>query len=176
MNDKTARASVLKTGSKLAVTQIRYKPNYEDPRHEVESRLMELQQPWPRCVFLNPIATVMCSGPTRGFFRIARARQCEWCKKTKYVFPREIRSSVKKWFNPNTKGNREERYIDRAFCFIGVLFIEDEYVPPSIWPDLKWNPNRKQRLKNKKKENKKSPDKRFDSLGVQGKPKIMALI
>jgi hypothetical protein len=132
----------------------RHQPNLEDPGPEVEDRIMLLPQPFPNCLYLNPIVTVTCDEATPEFFRTVRKQQGLWCCRCKTTYPRKARRSVKDWVNSSGAPRREERYLDRALCFIGLLFLNGSLIPPHKWPDRKSKaPNsRKVRASSRKEE------------------------
>ncbi len=115
----------------------RHEPNHEDPGSEVWKRIELIAGQLPSCVFLNPIATVTCDAATPEFFRTTRKLQAKWCQQYKAIFGRQALRSVKDWVSWKGYPCHEARYWDRAVCFIGVLFLNGDFIPPHQWPDHK---------------------------------------
>lgn len=126
----------------------RFQPNREDPAQAMRVRIIELAPLFPHCVYFSPLATVSCDVPTPEFFRTARKIQAQWCQRCKTTYGRRARRSVKDWVNSDGVPNRQDRYVDRALCFIGLLFLEGKHVPPHQWPDRK--PMRRNPIKPRK--------------------------
>jgi len=119
------------------VTVHRHRPDMERLADEVGERAIRLlKQTPPRCVFLNPIATVICEAPTAEFFREVRRQQASWCRRSSSTFPRQIRRRPSRWVSGGEfLRDKFGRFLDRALCFTGALFINGRFVPPHAWPE-----------------------------------------
>ncbi len=115
----------------------RFQPNREDPAPAMRERICAISPSHSGCLYLNPLATVSCEIPTPEFFRVARKLQGLWCQRCQTTYGRKARRSVKDWVNCDGFPQREERYLDRTLCFIGMLIIDGKFVPPHQWPDRK---------------------------------------
>jgi hypothetical protein len=119
------------------VTVARHNPDHDALVEGVVERLYLLQMHTPSFLYLNPLTQVDCGLGTSEFFAKARKAQAEWCQRASSLFARRNRRSVKQWTAPQGELSREARYWQRAACWLGLLFIDDRYVPPSHWPDQK---------------------------------------
>jgi len=115
----------------------RHQPDMEDPGAEVWKRIESFTGQTPTCLYVNPIGTVSCDEPIPEFFRAAREFQATWCQRYKSLFGRRALRSAKDWVTWKGYQTREARYWDRAACFTGILFINDQFIPPHRWPDRK---------------------------------------
>ena len=88
------------------------------------------------CVYFTPITTVSCQMPTAAFFRQVRREQARWCRQSSSTFPRKIRRRSSNWVSGGEWiGDKFARYLDRALCFTGILFIDGTFIQPHLWPE-----------------------------------------
>ena len=117
----------------------RHQPDLDDPAAGVWHRIKSFAGQPPTGLYLNPIGTVSCEAGTPGFFRAARKLQSRWCQRYKAQFGQRALRSVKTWVTWKGFQNREARFWDRAACFIGILLVNDTFIPPHRWPDRNRN-------------------------------------
>ena len=113
----------------------RHSVDWDDPVQPTVERAMALLRKSPaQCVYVTPAVTVLCPEPTDEFFREVRKRQAEWCRQSSRTIPRRVRRRVSQWVGGGIQfSSKAERYLHRAFCYTGVLFINGELVHPSQW-------------------------------------------
>ncbi len=86
------------------------------------------------CFYFNPAVTVSCSIPTADFFCILRKEQAKWCRQASKTFPRNVRRTASKWVGGGEWINHKyARFLDRALCFTGILFIDGQLIPSHAW-------------------------------------------
>lgn len=121
--------------SEVSVCVKRHKRNMENPAKEVCERVVvTLQQHPTGSFYFNPIVTVSHPEPTEEFFQIIRKEQSRWCRQAANTFPRRTRRSPSQWVGGGEKiDNKFRRYLDRALCFTGVLFVDGELIPTGNW-------------------------------------------
>ena len=74
----------------------RQAPDFNTLESEAESRAKaKLACGEYRCIFLNPIATVLADEPTPAFFGTARQPQRRWFKQADLVLARSIRRTAR---------------------------------------------------------------------------------
>ena len=96
-----------------------------------------LQQGVAGCRYFNPAVTVTCLQPTPEFFGMARKEQAHWCRRARHTIPRSNRRSSSRWTSGGQLiSNKFARYLDRALCFTGVLFIDSKLILPHEWASL----------------------------------------
>ncbi|WLD14655.1 hypothetical protein [Planctellipticum variicoloris] len=94
-----------------------------------------LQQDPTGCRYFNPAATVSCPSPWPEFFRLVRREQSRWCRRADNTIPRKVRRSPSRWISGGEWiSNKYARYLDRALCFTGVLFIDGKLIQSHNWP------------------------------------------
>ncbi len=93
-----------------------------------------LQQNPTGCHYFNPAVTVSCSSPLPKFFQFVRSEQARWCRQASTSFSRQARRRVKDWVSHERMNNMYARYLDRALCFTGILFIDGKQIPSHSWP------------------------------------------
>ena len=94
-----------------------------------------LQQGATGCRYFNPAVTVSCVQPSQDFLRIVRKEQARWCRQAGKTIPRRNRRSSSRWTSGGQWiSNKYARYLDRALCFTGVLFIDGQLIPSHSWP------------------------------------------
>jgi hypothetical protein len=87
------------------------------------------------CVYFNPAVTVSCPSPTTGFFQVIAKEQGRWCRQARDGFAKKARRSASSWVGGGDLFDHKfARYLDRALCFTGVLFIDGQLVLPHNWP------------------------------------------
>ena len=113
----------------------RHQVDWDDPAPETAKRAEAILFETPnQCVYVNPAVTITCSRPTANFFREVRKRQAEWCRRAGRMIPQWTRSRVSRWVGPGqTFSTKSERYLHRALCYTGILFIDGGIVPPCQW-------------------------------------------
>ena len=115
----------------------RHDPDIENLLDQVTSRVTDiLKNEQPRYAFMNPIATVICSEPTKQFFRTVRKRQSEWCQRSRTTFGRRSTRRTKNWVMPEGSSSKHVRFLQRSLCFTGILFVDGIIVPPHEWPRI----------------------------------------
>lgn len=86
------------------------------------------------CLYFNPAVTVSSSEPAPEFFRVVRKEQARWCRRSSSTFSKKARGSSRSWVTDEGEINgKYARYLDRALCFTGVLFVNGKIVPPHQW-------------------------------------------
>jgi hypothetical protein len=112
----------------------RHHPDIENLLDQVISRVTDiLSTEQPRYAFMNPIATVICTEPTKQFFRAVRKRQSEWCQRSGTTFGRRTTRKAKNWVMPEGSSSKHDRFLQRSLCFTGILFVDGIIVPPHEW-------------------------------------------
>ena len=113
----------------------RHPVDWDDPVQPTMERATTILRECPnQCVYLNPIVTVTCHEPTMDFFKEVRKRQAEWCRRASRTIPRPVRRRVSQWVGGGHHfSSKAERYLHRAFCYTGVLFINGKIVHPNRW-------------------------------------------
>ena len=103
---------------------------------DVGQRIVTILKQHPTgCFFFNPAITISCLQPTEEFFRAIRKEQARWCRQAGNTFPRKIRRSSSKWVSGGEWiSNKFARYLDRALCFMGILFHNGKFIPTHEWP------------------------------------------
>lgn len=87
------------------------------------------------CVYFNPAVTVSCPTFLPEFSRIVRNEQSRWCRQASKTFPRSVRRHSSRWVSDGEwMSNKFARYLDRALCFTGALFIDGNLIPAHSWP------------------------------------------
>ena len=132
---KTSCLNAVDTPSPAPVTVVRrHDPDIENLLDQVTSRVTHiLSNEQPRYAFMNPIATVICSEPTKQFFRTVRKRQSEWCQRSRTTFGRRSTRRTKNWVMPEGSSSKHVRFLQRSLCFTGILFVDGSIVPPHEW-------------------------------------------
>ncbi|WP_417739146.1 hypothetical protein [Rosistilla oblonga] len=119
-------------------------PDFNDLASEVEQRAeARVASGEYRCVFANPIATVLADEPTPEFFRNVRQQQRRWFKQAELVFPRSIRRSVRGYMADDGRMSKRDRYLHRARCWTGVLYQDGWLIQPHRWNEIErtYNPD-----------------------------------
>lgn len=94
-----------------------------------------LRQDPTGCRYFNPTVTVSCPSPSPEFFGVVRKEQARWCQQAGHTFRRNVRRRVSTWVSDEPLVNKHARYLDRAVCFTGILFINGQVVPHHHWPE-----------------------------------------
>ncbi len=105
----------------------------DDVKHRIETTLNRNST---GCVYFNPAVTVSCPTPTPEFIRIVRMEQGRWCRHASITsFPKHVRRTASNWVGGGEWiKNKYDRYLDRALCFTGILFIDGQLILPHNWP------------------------------------------
>ena len=112
-------------------------PDFNTLASEVESRAKaKIASGEYRCIFLNPIATVLADEPTPAFFGVVRQQQRRWFKQAEHVFPRSIRRSVRDYIADEGRMSKRERYLHRARCWTGVLYKDGWIIQTNRWAEV----------------------------------------
>ncbi|SMP41733.1 hypothetical protein SAMN06265222_101642 [Neorhodopirellula lusitana] len=112
-------------------------PDFNDLASEVEARATAtIANGEYRCIFLNPIATVLADEPTPAFFRAVRQQQRRWFKQADHVFPRSLRRSVREYIADSGRMSRTDRFLHRARCWTGVLYQDGWLIQPDRWKEI----------------------------------------
>lgn len=91
----------------------------------------ELGQNAGGCVFVNPLATIRARRRCTLFFEAVKQYQAQWCRQSSSCFPRWARRRSSAWISGGEWiRNKFGRYLDRAMCFTGILFIDGQLVLP----------------------------------------------
>jgi hypothetical protein len=86
------------------------------------------------CHYFTPAVTVSCPMPTAAFFAKVRQEQARWCRIASHTFRKRQRRRVKSWIGHEPRDSKLARYLDRAMCLTGILFIDGSVVPHHQWP------------------------------------------
>ena len=86
------------------------------------------------CRYFNPVVTVSCSNPTSEFFGIVLKEQASWCRRASETIRRNARRRVSNWVSDESPVNKHARFLHRALCFTGILFIDGRICPNHCWP------------------------------------------
>ncbi len=112
-------------------------PDFNALASEVESRgKAKIASGEYRCIFLNPIASVLADEPTPAFFRAVRQHQRRWFKQAGHVFPRSIRRSVRDYIADDGRMSKRDRFLHRARCWTGVLYVNGKLIQPQRWDEI----------------------------------------
>ncbi len=83
------------------------------------------------CWYFAPAVSVTCPRPTAEFFEVLKKEQARWCRHASKTFPRTVRRSASSWVSGGIWiSNNYARYLDRALCLTGILFIDGRIVLP----------------------------------------------
>lgn len=114
----------------------RHHVDRQSPADDVHSRIVKSLDAKPTgCLYFNPAVTVSSAGPSPDFFRIVRKEQARWCRQSRSDFYKNARRSSKNWVTDEGWINDKfVRFMDRALCFTGILFIGGRLIQPHNWP------------------------------------------
>lgn len=107
----------------------RHAYDFNDLAEEVAQRLTTINQAPAGCHYLNPAVTVSCSQPTPAFFALVRREQARWCRIASQTIRKRERRRVKSWACLEPASNKFARYLNRAACLTGLLFIDGRLFP-----------------------------------------------
>jgi hypothetical protein len=117
------------------VTVQRHDYDFNDLAGGVDQRIIATIGQTPEgCHYFNPAVTVSCPQPTLEFFTKVRQEQARWCRIASQTFKKRERRRVKSWISHERGSNKHARYLDRAACLTGILFIDGRLVPHHLWP------------------------------------------
>lgn len=117
------------------VTSRRHWYDFNDLAEGVGQRILTVVRHTPEgCHYFTPAATVSCPSPTPAFFAKVRQEQAHWCRIASQTFRKRARRRVRSWTSNQHFGNKHHRYLDRAICLTGILFIDGRIVPHHRWP------------------------------------------
>ncbi len=108
--------------------------DFDDLASGVGQRLTTIIRAPTGCHYLNPAVTVSCSQATPAFFALVRREQARWCRIASQTFRKRERRRVKTWVCLDPAISKYARYLDRAACLTGLLFINGKLVPHHRWP------------------------------------------
>lgn len=136
----TTRTAVLDTdvaAQTLKVSVQRSPVDFQNLSEAVGQRITATLERSPRgCHYFNPAVTVSCPEPTPEFFAMLRKEQARWCRQAGKTFPRKVRRSPARWISGgHWVSDKHARYLDRALCFTGALFIEGQFIASHRWPN-----------------------------------------
>ena len=116
----------------------RHHPDWNALAEDVVGRIeASLQQGATGCRYFNPAVTVACPLPSQEFFRIVCEERARWCRRAGNTIPQKNRRSTSNWISGGQWiSDKFARYLDRALCFTGILFIDGKFIPPHSWPTL----------------------------------------
>ena len=130
------RSRLIKAGVRLKYTK---PPSVDTFAEEMSNRMtaafavaMNAPQP-PQWIFINPIAVISCVQLSVVFFEEVRRLQAEWCRRSKYLFPRQVRKSVKVWDPHEPDLTKHARYLRRCLCFTGLMLHAGAPIPDHEW-------------------------------------------
>lgn len=87
------------------------------------------------CRYFNPAVTVSSPDPSPEFYRVVRKEQARWCRQSRSDFGKKARRSPRSWVTDEGEiSNKYARFLDRALCFTGILFIGGQLIQPHNWP------------------------------------------
>jgi hypothetical protein len=116
------------------ITIQRHSPNMNDLAEDVGERIAARLEKNPAgCIYFNPAVTICCPLPKVEFIQIVRKEQGRWCRQASRTIPRRVRRIVSAWVSHRQISNKYGRYLDRALSFTGIMFIEGEIIPSSLW-------------------------------------------
>lgn len=119
-----------------SVTVQRHAYDFNDLAGGVDQRIITTIGQTPEgCHYFNPGVTVSCPQPTLAFFAKVRQEQARWCRIASQTFKKRERRRVKIWISHERITDKHARYLDRAACFTGILFINGRPVPHHRWPN-----------------------------------------
>lgn len=96
----------------------------------------KLEQNPTGCVYFNPVVTIYCPRLLPEFFRVVKNEQARWCRQASKTFPCRVRRRSSHWISGGEWiSHKYARYLDRALCFTGILFIDSQVVPSHSWPN-----------------------------------------
>ncbi len=90
-----------------------------------------------RSIYLNPICTIVADEPTKAFFKTVEKWQSKWCKEASTFIGRQTRRSVRNFVSDKGRMQKKQRFLERAFSFTGILFVNGELIQPGRWTELK---------------------------------------
>ena len=115
----------------------RYRLDWNTLAEDVAGRIeTTLQQRAAGCRYFNPAVTVTCLQPSPEFWRVVRKEQARWCRQASGTIRRNVRRRVSTWVSDEPPLNKHARYLDRALCFTGILFIDGKLIQSQShsWP------------------------------------------
>ncbi len=116
----------------------RHLPDFNTLASDVEERAKaKIASREYRCIFLNPIATVLADEPTPVFFRAVRQQQRRWFKQADLVFPRSVRRRARDYMADGGRMSKRDRYLHRARCWTGILYKDGRVIQPHRWSELR---------------------------------------
>lgn len=136
----TTRTTVMDADVELAprVTVQRHAYDFNDLAGGVDQRIIATIGQTPEgCHYFNPAVTISCPQPTAAFFAKIRKEQARWCRIAGQTFKKRERRRVRFWISHERVSNKYARYLDRAACLTGILFIDGRPVPHHRWPSRK---------------------------------------
>ncbi|ODA29091.1 hypothetical protein [Planctopirus hydrillae] len=98
--------------------------DFNDLAGGLAQRLTTIMDAPAGCHYLNPAVSVSCSQPTPAFFAKVKQEQARWCRIASQTFRKRERRSAKSWISHERITNKYARFLDRAACFTGFLFID----------------------------------------------------
>ncbi|MEO2014666.1 MAG: hypothetical protein ABGZ53_09870 [Fuerstiella sp.] len=84
-------------------------------------------------IYINPIAVISCFEPSAVFFAEVRRIQAEWCRRSKTLFPKSVRKSVKDWDGHEPDHTKHARYLRRCLCLRGLMLHAGAPTPHHEW-------------------------------------------
>ena len=133
---KTTVMEAVLTKAETRVVIQRHPTDFQTLSEDVQNRVVAtLTRNSTGCIFFNPAVTVSCPSPAPEFFRIVRKEQARWCRQARKTFPKHVCRSASNWVSGGEWITpKYARYLDRALCFMGILFIDGQLVLPHNWP------------------------------------------
>lgn len=124
-------------------------PDFDNMADVVDRRVGEWRGQPTGVAYFTPDVTITADSLSHAFMRAVRKYQGRWAKRSETTFPRWARKSVRNWVSPKPRQSKYEKFLERAFCFTGVLLVNGKILPPHEWPDRHWPdyaPNRTEAL------------------------------
>lgn len=113
----------------------RYTPNIKYLAEKVGQRIAaRLEQNPAGCIYFNPAVTISCPQPSPEFFQLVKKEQARWCGQASSTFEKSVRRKVSTWISPAVVNGNIDKYLDRALCFTGILFINGKMIAHHNWP------------------------------------------
>ena len=131
---RTSVKEVDRVDDRSSINIDRHTPDMDHLTEEVGKRIAaRLEQNPAGCFYFNPAVTICCPLPEAEFFQIVRKEQAHWCRQAGKTIPRKVRRNVSTWVSHRQISNKYARYLDRALSFTGIMFIDGEIIPSTLW-------------------------------------------
>ena len=138
MLNRTTKTTVMDADQSESIAKVRilrHQPDMHTLAEDVGNRIVaKLKQNPAGCHYFNPAVTVSCPRTSADFFRIVKREQSKWCRRTNSTFSRKATRRAATWVSGGEWiTDKFGRYLDRAMCFTGIVFINGQLVPHHHW-------------------------------------------